>query len=127
MLPNRQSLVNGQVAQARLTSKRRGCDYFRMGNRHFIKEWRKHRGLNQEQLADRLHISKGYLSKIESGKRRYDQQFLEAAAEALQCAVPDLLIRDPSDPEGIWSVWDSLPPTQRTQAVEIIKTLKRTG
>lgn len=99
----------------------------RMGNRHFIKEWRKHRGLNQEQLAERIGITKSYLSKIESGARRYDQPFLEAAASVLNVEIPDLLIRDPSDPAGLWSIYDQLSPQERVQVVEIAKTLKRTG
>lgn len=94
---------------------------------HYIKEWRKHRGYNQDQLAERIGIDRGYLSKIESGKRRYDQPFLEAAAEALQCAPADLIVRDPRDPDGIWSIWDQLAAPQRTQLVEIAKTIKRTG
>jgi transcriptional regulator with XRE-family HTH domain len=95
--------------------------------RHFIREWRKFRELTQEQLAERIGITKSYLSKIESGKKRYDQPFLEAAAVALRCEPADLIIRDPLDPEGIWSIWDQLQPTQRQQVVEIAKTLKRTG
>jgi transcriptional regulator with XRE-family HTH domain len=98
-----------------------------MGNRHYIKEWRKFRALNQEQLAERVGITKSYMSKIENGKKRYDQPFLEAAAEALMCAPADLIMRDPTDPEGIWSVWDTLQPQEKRQAVELIKTLHRTG
>lgn len=104
------------------------CDRSRMARQaHYIKEWRKFRELTQEQLSERLGMDKGYLSKIENGKRRYDQPFLEAAAEALRCSPADLIIRDPTDPDGIWSVWDSLQPAQRLQVVEIAKTLKRTG
>lgn len=95
--------------------------------RHFIRQWRKHRGLTQEQFAERIGVDKSYVSKIESGKRRYDQPFLEAAAEILRCEPADLIVRDPTDPEGIWSVWDTLEPVQRAQVVEIAKTLKRTG
>jgi transcriptional regulator with XRE-family HTH domain len=98
-----------------------------MATRHYIKEWRRHRGLTQEQLAERIGITKSYVSKIEAGKKRYDQPFLEAAAEALRCEPADLIIRDPSDPDGIWDIWDQLKPTQRAQVVEIAKTLKRTG
>jgi transcriptional regulator with XRE-family HTH domain len=94
---------------------------------HYIKEWRKHRGLTQDRLAERIGIDRAYLSKIESGKRRYDQPFLEAAAVVLQCEPADLIIRDPSDPDGIWSVWDTLRPVERQQVVEIAKTIKRTG
>lgn len=95
--------------------------------RHFIREWRKHRGLNQEQLAERIGISRPQLSKIEKGTRKYDQAFLEIAAEVLRCEPADLIMRDPSEPEGIWSIWDTLAPVQRQQLVDIAKTLKRTG
>ena len=95
--------------------------------RHFIREWRKFRGLTQDQLAERIGLNRAYLSKIESGARRYDQVFLEAAATVLQCAPADLITRNPTDPEGIWSIWDTLSPPQRVQVIEIAKTLKRTG
>lgn len=95
--------------------------------RHYIRAWREHRGLTQEQFAERIGINRAYLSKIETGKRRYDQTFLEAAADVLRCAPADLLVRDPSDPDGIWSIWDNLAQSQRTQIVEIAKTIKRTG
>ena len=84
-------------------------------------------GITQEQLAERIGLDRAYISKIESGKRRYDQPFLEAVAEALKCEPADLLIRDPSDPEGIWSIYDQLQPVERVQLVEIAKTIKRTG
>ena len=98
-----------------------------MASRHFIREWRKHRGLSQEHLAERIGMNRAYLSKIESGKRRYDQPFLEAAADVLRCEPADLIVRDPSDPDGIWSIWDQLKPVERSQVVEIAKTIKRTG
>ena len=95
--------------------------------RHFIRAWRKHRGLTQAQLADRIGIDRSYLSNIETGRRRYDQPFLEAAADALRCAPADLIMRDPTDPDGIWSIWDQLAPVERRQIVEIAKTIRRTG
>ncbi len=95
--------------------------------RHFIREWRGFRKLTQEQLAERIGINRAYLSKIESGKRRYDQPFLEAAAVVLQCEPADLIMRDPSDPAGLWSIYDTLSPTQRMQLVAIGETLKKTG
>jgi transcriptional regulator with XRE-family HTH domain len=95
--------------------------------RHFIRAWRKYRGLTQAQLADRIGIDRSYLSNIETGRRRYDQPFLEAAADALRCAPADLIMRDPTDPEGIWSIWDQLAPVERRQIVEIAKTIRRTG
>ncbi|HXQ46266.1 MAG TPA: helix-turn-helix transcriptional regulator [Caulobacteraceae bacterium] len=95
--------------------------------RHFIRAWRKYRGLTQAQLAERIGIDRSYLSNIETGRRRYDQPFLEAAAEALRCEPADLIMRDPTEPEGLWSIWDQLAPVERRQLVDIAKALKRTG
>jgi transcriptional regulator with XRE-family HTH domain len=95
--------------------------------RHFIKAWRKHRDLTQVQLAERIGIDRSYLSQIESGKRRYDQPFLEAAAEVLNCEPADLIVRNPTDPEGIWSIWDQLKPIERQQVIEMARVIKRTG
>lgn len=41
---------------------------------HFIRQWRKHRGLSQEKLAERLGMSAANLSRVESGKQPYTQQ-----------------------------------------------------
>jgi transcriptional regulator with XRE-family HTH domain len=95
--------------------------------RWFLKQWRKHRSYTQERLAEMVGLSKPYLSQLERGDRQYTQELLERFAEALQCEPADLIIRDPSDPDGIWSVWDQLRPNERNQVVEIAKTIKRTG
>lgn len=95
-----------------------------MEQRQHFKAWRKYRGLTQEQLADRIGIARSYLTKIERGDRRWDQHFLEAAAYALRCEPVDLLVRDPTDPEGLWSIYDSLTPPERIRAVAVIKAMK---
>lgn len=63
--------------------------------RTFFKEWREHRGLTQEQLAERLGTNKSGVSKIERGENRYNQSNLEAWADALQCEPSDLISRLP--------------------------------
>jgi transcriptional regulator with XRE-family HTH domain len=95
--------------------------------RHFIKQWRKHRGLTQEQLAERIGMARSYLTKIERGDRRYDQNFMEAAAEALRTDVASLVMRDPTAPDPIWSVWEGLNPAERIQAIAVLRALKGTA
>lgn len=95
--------------------------------RHFIREWRKHRGLTQDRLAERIGCDRTLITHIEKGRREPDLAFLEAAAQAMSVDVADLIVRNPLDPDGIWSVWDGLSQPQRTQVVEIAKTIKRTG
>lgn len=96
-------------------------------NRTFIREWRKHRGLTLERLADRLDMTPGHLSMLERGQRGYTQETLEAIADALLTDVASLLMRNPADPDAIWSVWDQAKPATRRQIVEIAKTLIKTG
>lgn len=107
------------------------CDTLRMARAlrttHYIRQWRKHRGLTLEQLAERIGMTHQNLGKIERGKVPYNQVLLELLAEQLRCEPADLIIRDPSQPDGIWSIWDQLKPVEREQMVEIAKTLRRTG
>lgn len=65
---------------------------------HFIKEWRKlHAKLSQEAAAERMGIDRSYISKVETGERRYDELFLEAAAKVYRCTPADLIGRHPQD------------------------------
>jgi transcriptional regulator with XRE-family HTH domain len=99
----------------------------------YIRAWRKHRALTLGQLADRLKvelevdISEGQLSRIERGETPYSQDILEAVAQVLRCEPADLIMRDPTQPDAIWSLIDTLKPGERRQAVEILKALARTG
>jgi transcriptional regulator with XRE-family HTH domain len=95
--------------------------------RWYLKEWRKHRGYTQDRLAEMTGLSKPFISQLERGDRAYTQDTLELFAEALQCAPPDLLNRDPSEPEGIQSIWDTLTLPQRKQALEMVKIIAKTG
>lgn len=95
--------------------------------RTFIRQWRKHRRLTLEVVAGRLETSHATLSRIERGLQPYSQPLLERLAEEFQTDPASLLIRNPLDPEGIWSVWDQAKPGERRQIVEIAKTLLKTG
>lgn len=95
--------------------------------RTFIRQWREFRGLTLEQLADRIASTHASLSRIERGLQPYSQPILEAIADALGCDVADLLVRNPEDPEGIWSVWEHAKPAERRMIVDLAKTVTKTG
>lgn len=92
-------------------------------SRHFIREWRVHRGLTQERLADRLQISTASLSRIETGRQPYTQDMLEALAAALMCEPADLIMRDPTQPGAIWSLWEQASPGQKVQIESVVRAL----
>jgi transcriptional regulator with XRE-family HTH domain len=92
--------------------------------RHFIRQWRKFRGLTLEQLAERLHTTHATLSRIETGKMAYTQPLLERLAEELRTDPASLIVRDPSDPEGLWSIYDTLSPPERQRGAALLRVLK---
>lgn len=69
----------------------------RVRNKHFLREWREHRQLNQEQAAERMDIDRTTLSRIERGEVPYNQDFLEHAAFVYGCDTDDLISRNPAD------------------------------
>lgn len=95
--------------------------------RTFIRQWREYRNKTLEQLADIVGVTHASLSRIERGLQPYSQAILEAIADALMTDVPSLLMRDPTDPEGIWSIWDKAQTGERKMIVDIAKTIVKTG
>ena len=93
----------------------------------FIRQWREARGLTLEQLAERIGTTHASLSRIERGKQPYTQPMLEAIADALGTDAASLIMRDPLDAEGIWSVWDQAEPGERRMIVDLARTVIKTG
>ena len=88
---------------------------------HFIRDWRKHRKLTQEELAERLGTSNAQISRIETGKNGYTQDFLEACASALSCAPADLLRGPPDDRHELAQMLEGLTRLQAIQALKMVK------
>lgn len=57
-----------------------------------VRPWRKHRGLNQTQLAERIGVSVSNLSRLERGGQAVEPATLEALAKALDCDVSDFFL-----------------------------------
>ena len=94
---------------------------------NFVRHWRKFRGLSQESLAERLGTSHATISRVERDKVDWRKSRLYAIAEALGTDPASLLIRDPTDPEGIWTVWDHAKPAERRKIVQMAKLILGTG
>lgn len=90
----------------------------------FIREWRKHAGLTQVQLAERIGISRGQLSKNETGMRIIDLDILAKMATIFGCRPFEILARDPKETEDIWSIWCSLDAHEQRQAIQMLRALK---
>lgn len=108
--------------------------------KHYLRQWRKAAGLSLEGVRDKaeammgdrvvaegeevdlnkIGLSHSTLSRIESFKVPYNQRLLEVLAEVYGTDVASLIIRNPADPEGIWSIYDQIPETERPRALKVI-------
>ena len=65
-------------------------DYAFIGEQ--IKFWRQQRSLTQEQLAEKVELTPGFISLIETGKKRASLETLLSICSALNITTNDLLV-----------------------------------
>src|SRR4051794_3860307 len=59
-----------------------------------VKRWRKHRGLTQEELAERADLHRTYISDVERGTRNLSLESIDKLARALDISLPILFSPD---------------------------------
>lgn len=91
--------------------------------RWFLPEWLDFLDVTQEDLAARMNTSKGYLSEIMTGKRRYNESTLGAIAFALGREEWEILGVNPHSPKPVEKqlakVWDDLTEEQRQTFLDL--------
>jgi transcriptional regulator with XRE-family HTH domain len=133
-LPKALSLVHpvymSKKSATQVTTRFKGGPRYRLT---YIRQWRKAKSMTLEALAERVGEKVGgmthaSLSRIERGLQPYSQPILEAIADELTGGdVGSLLMRDPSDPNAIWSIWERAKPGERKMIVDIANTILKTG
>ena len=94
----------------------------------FLREWRRVKpGRTLDMVAAELHMSQPQLGRIERGDSPYNQDLLEALAVLYGCTVADLLMRDPTDPNAIWSIWDHAKPGEKRLIAAAAEAIVKTG
>lgn len=94
----------------------------------FLREWRRTKpGRTLEVVAEQLGMSQPQLGRIERGDQPYNQDLLEALAELYGCSVADLLMRDPTRPDNIWSLWDYAKPGEKRLIEAAAEAIIKTG
>ena len=99
----------------------------------YLKQWRKYRGLTQEDVLNRLAVfdddklpqTGASLSRIENGKQIYTQRTLEALADVYQCSPHELLGRDPTKEGEIIDMLAKLGESQIRQIRVIVEALAK--
>lgn len=106
----------------------------------YIREWRKHRGLTQEQLVGRLlelagdvkpddpkltiPLTMASLSRIENGMQNFSMAALQAFADALEVDEPGwLLDRNPLKAGEVVQLRPGLSADQVKQAEDVLRAM----
>jgi transcriptional regulator with XRE-family HTH domain len=98
--------------------------------KYFFKEWRKHRGMTQEELAEAIGVTPPSISQLERGIQGFSDSTLEALAYSLNCNPGDLLMRNPLDEDAPWTIWDNVKksdPVKRRAIIAVVETMLKTG
>jgi transcriptional regulator with XRE-family HTH domain len=87
-----------------------------------IRSYRKRAGLTLEELAGRIGMTDGNLSKLERGQIGYTQAALESIARELRCKVAELVSDEPPLSrleETLLSIARALSPDEQDRLVRI--------
>lgn len=96
--------------------------------KHFLRQWRKFRGLTLEQAADRAGMTHQNLGKIERGKVPFNETLLEVLATLYRTDKVSLIARDPALPDPFWQKVDRMSAAERELFVKRVEEeLAKTG
>jgi transcriptional regulator with XRE-family HTH domain len=101
-------------------------------NRDYVHllEWRKFRGLTQEQVAERTCIDQSTVQRIEAGRLPFNEETLERFALAFGCDMQDLFMVNPLKPDAPKLVYDRLraaPKELQDRAIAVLDALLKAG
>jgi transcriptional regulator with XRE-family HTH domain len=98
----------------------------RARTKHYLREWREYRGLTREAAIGRLGWSVSKISRIESGQTPYNEDDLNAAAEAYS-TTPAMLIEVNPLKEGevvdLMRMVRGIPSDKREDAKTVLSVL----
>lgn len=103
----------------------------------YFREWRRYRGLTQEQVVQRLSEiadpedveekriiqTAASLSRVEKGVQAYNPYTLAGLAAVYDCEEWELIGRDPFDGNNLIKMLRTMPPDQQMRAAAVIEGL----
>ena len=98
-----------------MARKRAPIPKVRLFGPHFLRQWREHRGMTLEAVGEAVGISHAQLGRIERRLQKYNQELLERLAELYRTEPASLIMRDPTQEDAIWSLWDQAKEGQRQE------------
>lgn len=95
----------------------------------FMRQWREHKDMTLEAVGEIINLSHAQLGRIERGVQPYNQELLEALADVYGTTPASLLMRDPKQPNSMWSLWDQAKEADRVETERFLeyRVRSRTG
>ncbi len=78
-----------------------------------LRQWRKFRGLSQEELAAHAGVKHSTISRLENGVSAWNQDTIEILADVLDCSPSELIFMDPFNPEDFFRTIARATPVAR--------------
>lgn len=93
----------------------------RLPRTHYLRQWRKYRGLTLEEAAECAGTTAGNLSNIERGRYGWSLNLLDSLSRVYQCFPEDLTMINPDNGNHIsmWGMWHSASADQQQVITQI--------
>lgn len=92
---------------------------------NYVRQWRRHRKLTLQQLAERSKLSITTVSEIERHVTDFTGKTLGDIARALETNPASLLHGPPAEGDEIWAIWEDLGrQNRRREVVAVLRALR---
>ncbi len=101
------------------------ANYKIIGNR--IQKRRKSQNITQEQMAEHLNVTPGYISQIERGVTKINLDTLSAVSDMLKCDMADLIYNTNRNSDVFYNddillYYEQLTSSEREMLIHLLKT-----
>ena len=104
-----------------------GMDIGKNAGPNYLRAWREHRRMTQEELAAEVGTTGAVISLLEEGKRGLSAKWLRKLAPILNTTPGHLLDHNPGElPSDIFDIWSHIEERERPRALRVLETF-RTG
>lgn len=98
------------------------------GGPNYLQAWREYRDLTQEALGEKVGTTGSMISMLEAGDRGLSAKWLRRLAPALDTTPGHLLDLNPQELDAdVIDIWATASSRERSQIVQIAKTIVRSG
>jgi len=110
------------------------CDDLQMddqdknGGPNYLREWRKFRGMTQQQLAEAVDTNANMIQYLESGERGLSAKWLRRLAPVLDTSSGMILDHNPYELDSdIIEIWATASNREKRQITDVAKAILKTG